>query len=93
MSYSPTVVKSTQNGTLTITRSFTANSVTITGVDPAKTSLFFLGYTANAATNTAQAEYFTRITLASSTVVTATRDSIPTYNITVTAGFRVVEMY
>jgi len=97
MSFSPTVVKSTQQGTIALNYGSTTATATITAVDTNKTQLTMLGLsTQHAVANIYQpGEVESRITLTNSTTVTATKNKFQSgVNSTiVTVAYRVVEFY
>jgi hypothetical protein len=91
MSYSPTVVKSTQQGTLATSGNSITAVATITAVDTNKAQLTLLGFSTN--TNTSgydPSRDLSRITLTNSTTITLTKVSTAG---AVTGSFRVVEFY
>jgi hypothetical protein len=89
MSYSPTVVKSTQEGTISLTNGASATA-TITAVNVDKTILSFNGTTTGTTTTLAQSSV--RMSLTNSTTVTATRASTSN-SLTINPQYRVVEFY
>jgi hypothetical protein len=91
MSYSPTVVKSTQQGTLATSGTSITAVATITAVDTNKTQLTLLGFSTNTATSTYDpSRDLSRITLTNSTTITLTKNSTSG---AVTGSYRVVEFY
>lgn len=91
MSYTPTVVKSTQQGTATFAASVTVTS-TITAVDINKTQLTLMGFSTGTSGGSTYEPIrdLCRITLTNSTTVTGTRGGTAS---TPVISFRVVEFY
>jgi hypothetical protein len=85
MSYSPTVVKSAQQGTIATVANSATNVATITAVNTNTAVLTLLGQ------NTGALDGLYRITLTNSTTVTATRGT--TVGAGPTLSYRVVEFY
>jgi hypothetical protein len=88
-------IKSIQRGTVTISENNLTATATITAVDPAKTLIMPLGFSASptgSASDDAMKESLARIDLTNATTVTATRaEGGPGTSVVV--GFQVVEYY
>ena len=67
-------IKSIQRGTITLSGTSSATA-TIASVDTTKTELRMLGFTSDYAGTNTESPYFPRISLTSSTTITATRVS------------------
>lgn len=85
--YVPTILKSVQRGTITITNGSTSNTATITSVSTANAVVHLMGYSGNDTSN-AVAD-FVRVDLTNATTVTARRDSGTTGS--ATAAYEVIE--
>ena len=89
MSFIPTIVKSTQQGTITTAANSTTGTATITAVNTTKVQLTVLGQTIGSA-NTTEGD-LARLTLTNSTTLTVVRvtntANFPTIN------YRLVEFY
>lgn len=91
--FSKGTVKSVQRGTITIDKSQTTGTATISSVTTSKSMLILLGTTPTDSGGTQYADYTDAyLTLTSSTVVTATRKSASS-STGVTVSYQIVEFY
>lgn len=90
MSYSPTIIKSIQQGTVTLANTELTKTATITSVTPSKSMILLLGLTTPNNNGTYPDARMARVALTNATTVTITRER----NVdALTAGFQVVEFY
>lgn len=90
MSYSPTVVKSIQSGTIAMANTDTSKTATITSVNTAKSMITLTGLSSTQGNTTYPHARMARVTLTNATTVTADRGSGVD---DLTVGYQVVEFY